>query len=61
MLARVAACAALFLLSPVCSGMDGSTALPRPQAAAFVAQQPAPDVTRLDTPVENQTAPQRDA
>jgi predicted transglutaminase-like cysteine proteinase len=61
MLARVAACAALFLLSPVCSGMDSSTALPRPQAGAFVAQQPAPDVPRLDTPVENQTAPQRDA
>ena len=54
MLAHVAACAALFLLSPVCSGIDGST-------ASFVAQQPAPDVPRLDTPVENQTTPQRDA
>jgi predicted transglutaminase-like cysteine proteinase len=63
MLARVAACAALFLLSPVCSGIDGSSALPRPQPAASVAQQPAPDVIRqeVDTPVENQIAPQRDA
>jgi hypothetical protein len=66
MLARVAACAALLLFSPVCSGIDGSSALPRPQPAAFVAQQPTPDVPRqeldtLDTPVESQIAPQRDA
>jgi hypothetical protein len=27
MLARVAACATLFLFSPVCSGIDGSSAL----------------------------------
>ena len=67
MLARVATCAALFLFSPVCSGIDGSSALPRPQPAASVAQQPLTDVLRqelkqeLDTPVENQIAPQRDA
>src|SRR5438105_1902372 len=63
MLARVAACAALFLFSPVCSGIDGSSALPRPQPAGSVAQQPAPDVLRqeVNTPVENQIAPQRDA
>src|SRR6266702_4962957 len=67
MLARVAAYAALFLFSPVCSGIDGSSVLPRPQSAASVAQQRAPDVLRqelkqaLDTPIENQIAPQRDA
>jgi predicted transglutaminase-like cysteine proteinase len=63
MLARVAACATLFLFSPVCSGIDGSSALPRPQPAASIAQQPAPDVLRqeLATPVENQIAPRRDA
>jgi predicted transglutaminase-like cysteine proteinase len=63
MLARVAVCAALFLVSPVCSGIDGSTALLRPQPAASVAPQLAPDVLQqeLDTPVENQIAPQRDA
>jgi predicted transglutaminase-like cysteine proteinase len=63
MLARVAACAALFLLSPICSSLDGSSASPRLHGAAFGAQQPVPDEPRqeLDTPVENQTAPQRDA
>jgi predicted transglutaminase-like cysteine proteinase len=63
MLARVAACAALFLFPPVCSGIDGGSALPRPQITASVAPQPAPDVFRqeLDRPVENQTTPQRDA
>jgi predicted transglutaminase-like cysteine proteinase len=53
MLAHVAACATLFLFSTVCAGIDGSSALPRPQPAASIAQQPAPDVLRreLDTPV----------
>jgi hypothetical protein len=55
MLARVATCATLFLFSPVCAGIDGSSALPRP--AACIAQQPAPDVLRqeLDTPVAEPT------
>jgi predicted transglutaminase-like cysteine proteinase len=58
MLARVATCVALFLLSPICSGIDGSSASPRPELAASVAQQPAPDAPRqeLDTSAENQTA-----
>jgi predicted transglutaminase-like cysteine proteinase len=63
MLTRVATCAALFLLSPICSGIDGSSASPRPQGAAFGAQQPVPDEPRQepDTPVENQTTSQRAA
>lgn len=62
MLARVAACATLFLLSPVALGIDGGSALPRPQPAASIAQPPAPDVLRQERarPVANQTAPQRE-
>jgi hypothetical protein len=39
MLARIAACATLFLFSPVCAGIDGSSALPRPQPVASIARQ----------------------